>query len=101
MADIDDLLDYAYQKNYAKADAVFNDLIGTKLGNALDQEKIKVAGQVYNDMEEKDFEVDDEEQLTLASDEEEAEEEVVDSNEEEPDVEEDQEFDPVEEEEVA
>ena len=31
MADIDDLLDYAYQKNYAKADAVFNDLIGTKL----------------------------------------------------------------------
>ena len=72
MADIDDLLDYAYQKNYAKADAVFNDLIGTKLGNALDQEKIKVAGQVYNDMEEKDFEVDDEEQLTLASDEEEA-----------------------------
>lgn len=91
MAEIDDLLDYAHQKNYAQADRVFNDLISNKMTAALDQEKIKIAGKVYNGMEEEDFEIDDEEQLTLASDEEEAEEEVVDSNEEDADVEENEE----------
>ena len=36
MAEIDDLLDYAHQKNYAQADRVFNDLISNKMSGALD-----------------------------------------------------------------
>ena len=83
MAEIDDFLTYAHQKNYAQADKVFKDLISDKMTNALDQEKIKIAGKIYNDMEDKDFEIDDEEQLTVASDEEEVETEVEQESEEE------------------
>ena len=82
MAEIDDFLDYAYSKNFSKANNMFGELIGNKITNALDQEKIKVAGQIYNEMEEEDFEIDDEEQLTVSDEEEETEEEMEDYSEE-------------------
>ena len=41
---VDDIL----QKNFAGAQTAFNDLLGDKLNDALDAEKVALAQQVYN-----------------------------------------------------
>ena len=41
---VDDIL----QKNFAGAQSAFNDLLGDKLNDALDAEKVALAQQVYN-----------------------------------------------------
>ena len=82
MVEINDLIDFARQKDFSKADNVFNELMKDKLNTALDQEKIKIAGTVYNDIDPADMETPKEdEQLTVAQDEEE--EQVSDEAEEE------------------
>ena len=68
MAEINDLIDLAGQKDYAKADTVFNELMSDRLNTALDQEKIKLAAQIYNGIEPEELEqdeVDPEDQLTV------------------------------------
>ena len=52
---VDDIL----QKNFAGAQSTFNDLLGNKLNDALDAEKVALAQQVYNGEEP------DEDQLEL------------------------------------
>ena len=52
---VDDIL----QKNFAGAQSTFNDLLGDKLNDALDAEKVALAQQVYNGEEP------DEDQLEL------------------------------------
>ena len=49
---VDDIL----QKNFAGAQSTFNDLLGDKLNDALDAEKVALAQQVYNDAEPPDEE---------------------------------------------
>jgi hypothetical protein len=44
---VDDIL----QKNFAGAQSTFNDLLGDKLNDALDAEKVALAQQVYNGAE--------------------------------------------------
>ena len=65
---VDDIL----AKNFAGAQTAFNDLLGNKLNDALDQEKISMAQQVYNGEEP------DEDQLELELDDDQSEEEYED-----------------------
>ena len=81
---IEDLVQYSLAQDYNKANEIFGNVITTKLSDVLDQEKIKLAGQIYNDEpaeeeepEEEDFEEDESEE-----DEEESEEEDEEDEEE-------------------
>jgi len=65
MATIEDFIGHAVDKDYAKAGDVFNTLMADKLQGALDQEKIKVGGEIYNGIDPADLEIDPEEQLEL------------------------------------
>ena len=65
---VDDIL----TKNFAGAQTTFNDMLGTKLSDALDAEKVAMAQQVYNGEEP------DEDQLELELDDEQSEEEYED-----------------------
>ena len=63
--DIDQLIDNIATQNYSKASEIFNELLQDKMTDALDQEKIAVAGQIFNGEDpddeqlEMDFESDD------------------------------------------
>ena len=67
-----DLVQYSLDQDFNKANKVFNDVIQVKLNDVLDQEKIKLADQLYNGKpaEEDDTEG-DEDQLELDLDNEE------------------------------
>lgn len=62
MSDVQDLIQSALDQDYNKANEVFGDLMGSKISDALDQEKIKIASRIYGDedTEDDDFEFDDE-----------------------------------------
>lgn len=66
MSNIEDLINSVMDQDFAKAGPMFSELMQQKLADSLDQEKIKVAGVVFNDEEE--FE--DDEELEEISDEE-------------------------------
>ena len=51
MATIEDFIGYAASKDFTKAGDTFSSLMADKMSAALDQEKIKVGGQIYNDMD--------------------------------------------------
>lgn len=73
----EDLVQSIFDQNYTAATEIFNDMVGQKMQDALEQEKIAVAGQIYNgeEPEEEDLEFDeedlefDEEDLELDDDE--------------------------------
>ena len=74
-AGIADMIDLAYAQDFNKATEIFNDQIGQRMTAALDQEKIAIANQIFNDAEE----IDDEElEASDEADETEAGEEVDD-----------------------
>lgn len=54
MSNIEDLINSVMDQDFAKAGPMFSELMQQKLADSLDQEKIKVAGVVFND--EEDFE---------------------------------------------
>ena len=86
---IEDLVKHSLAQDYNKANEVFGNVMTTKLTDVLDQTKMKLAGQIYNDepedeedpLEDEDFEEDDE--AETEADEEEAEEEIEDEEQEE------------------
>lgn len=51
-----DLVDAALAKDYNKANEIFGQAISVKLDDVMDQERIKVAGQIFNGEEEEDVE---------------------------------------------
>jgi len=55
----DDMIQHALNKDYNKANQIFQDIMGAKVNDMLDQEKIRLADQIYNGAEP------DEEQLEL------------------------------------
>ena len=61
-----DLVQHALDQDYNKANKVFGDVMGVRINDVLDQEKIKLAGQIYNgeDPDDEDDE-DDDSQLEL------------------------------------
>ena len=69
---LEDLVQYSLDQDFNNANKVFNDVISVKLNDVLDQEKIKLANQLYNGQpaEEDDTEG-DEDQLELDLDNEE------------------------------
>ena len=74
-AGIADMIDLAYAQDFNKATEIFNDQIGQRMTDALDQEKIAIADKIFNDAEE----IDDEElEASDEADETEAGEEVDD-----------------------
>tara|TARA_Y100000389_G_scaffold55576_1_gene51408 strand:- start:14087 stop:14419 length:333 start_codon:yes stop_codon:yes gene_type:complete len=83
MSDIETMIGHAANQDFNAANDVFQELIGQRMTDALDQAKIDVAGQVFNgeeeqlelDLEDEDFESDEEDEDS-ESDEEETEVEV-------------------------
>ena len=61
MENIEQLIQQAADKDYASANTTFVDIMNQKLADTLEQERIKVSGQIYNGMESEE----DEEQLEL------------------------------------
>jgi len=47
--EIETFLDALQQSNFNQAEKHFTDMLGDRVGTALDQARVKVAGQVYND----------------------------------------------------
>ena len=69
---IQDLIRSALEKDYNNANKTFGEVMTIKMSDLLDQEKIRMADQVYNDAEEESEE--DEEILDDESEEDESEE---------------------------
>jgi len=80
-----DMIDLAYAQDFVKANTIFNDMMGDKMSAALDQEKIAVADQIFNDQEEtndEELEASDEAEDGEEVDDVESSEEVDDEGEE-------------------
>ena len=56
-----DLINHSLNQDYNKANKVFGDILGQKLDIALEQEKIRMAGLVYNGIDPDEEDLDDEE----------------------------------------
>lgn len=56
---VEDLINYITDQNFSKAEVTLNDLMSDKMNDALEQEKIAVANQIFNGVEEEE-EFDDE-----------------------------------------
>ena len=79
---IEDFIDAIAQQNFNQAKAHFEDVLGDKMNDALEAEKLSVAQSIYNDAEEseEDFDLDDVEDDDL-DDADEGEEEEVEEEE--------------------
>ena len=53
---IENMIDYAANSEFNKANAVFNHMIAQKMDGAMDQERIAVAGRIFNDIEPEELE---------------------------------------------
>ena len=74
MENIEQLIQQAADKDYVSANTTFVDIMNQKLADNLEQERIKVSGQIYNGVESEE----DEEQLELDLEDDESEEDDVD-----------------------
>jgi hypothetical protein len=59
MSEIENLIQHALDQDYNKANQIFGDLMGEKIDDALEQEKINIANQAYNGIDSEE-EIDDE-----------------------------------------
>ena len=68
---IEDLLNHIQTQQYTDAEQAFNDIIGDRLQDKLDQAKIRIADQMFNAQQEEDeedleeYEFDDDTELEL------------------------------------
>jgi len=67
MENIEQLIQQAQDQDFAQANNTFAEIMAAKMNDALDQERIRVSGQIYNGLEAEDPE---EEQLELDLDDE-------------------------------
>lgn len=94
---IQDLIKASLDKDYNNANKIFGEVMTIKMSDLLDQEKVKLADQIYNGVpaeEEEEAEIDDEDNMEEPEDE----EDEVESEEDE-ETEEEAESEEVEEEE--
>ena len=85
---LEDLINHSLGQDYNKANQVFGDLMGQKVQDALDQEKIRVADTVFNGYEEPEEDIDDDIEASMEDDvdgTDEASDEEIDDNYEEND----------------
>lgn len=66
---VEDLVNHITDQNFSKAEVSLNDILADKMNAALEQEKVAVANQIYNGVEQ------DEEQLEMDLDDEDLDEE--------------------------
>lgn len=70
---ISDMIDHIHNSEFEKASSIWNDAIGQRVGDALDQEKIAVAQSIYTvdqeDLDDETMEIDDEDDEFEVSDE--------------------------------
>lgn len=62
--EIQNLIQHAMDQEYTRANDIFKDVMTIKLNDLLDQEEVRIADQMFNGVEDEDFE-DDDEQLEL------------------------------------
>mgnify|MGYP000424560122 CR=1 FL=1 len=62
---IEDLINNVTAQDFSKAGPTFAEIMQTKIADALEQEKIAVADQVFNNAEPEDEEISDEEAAEL------------------------------------
>ena len=88
---IEDLIDDITRQNFAKAEPHFHTILQSKIDDALEAEKVKVAGHIFNGEEEEQLELDldDDDAEELVTDEADAEADEEESSDEE--IEEDEE----------
>ena len=72
---IQDLIKASLAKDYNNANKIFGEVMTIKMSDLLDQEKVRMADQVYNGAEEEEEELDDEDIEELESEEEDEDEE--------------------------
>ena len=92
-----DLVKSSLDKDYNKANEIFNDVMTVKLADVLDQTKIKLAGQIYNgepDDEELESEAEDGDNEGTAASDADVESEIVDDEGETDEINGDEEADP-------
>lgn len=84
MSEIEDLIQHALDQDYNKAGEVFGNLMGQKIGDALDQQKIALADQIYNGVEPvDDDEIEQEDDTDIEDTDEEYVDDELDEDEEE------------------
>ena len=63
---LSNMIDYITQSEFQKANDIFNDVLGQRVSDALDQEKVAVAQAMYSPEEESDeYEMSDEDDEDL------------------------------------
>jgi hypothetical protein len=80
---IQDLIKASLAKDYNNANKIFGEVMTIKMSDLLDQEKVRMADQVYNSAEEEEEELNDEDTEELESEEDEEEEDEEEEDEEE------------------
>ena len=64
---VDDVLKAIQDKNLARAKAHFNDVMGAKINDALESEKVRLANAVFNGASEEEEEEEEENEIDLES----------------------------------
>ena len=81
---IEDLIQHSLAQDYNKANEVFGNVMTTRVADLLDQQKVKIAGQIYNDEpEDQEDPLEDEDFEETEGEEEETEEDIEDAEDEE------------------
>ena len=88
---IQDLIKASLDKDYNHANKIFGEVMTIKMSDLLDQEKVKMADQVYNGVPEEEEPIPEDEDLKDDAEEDEDEDEEVDSEEPTDDEEEEEE----------
>ena len=78
-SNIEELIDAIAAQNYNQAKSHFDDIIGDRMNDALDQEKIAVANQIHNKVNDDDLDV-EEEDTVVEEDDIVVEDEIVDDD---------------------
>jgi len=80
---IEDLIDDITKQNFAKAEPHFHTILQSKVDDALEAEKVKVAGHIFNGEEEEQLELDLDDEEVEETEEEESSEEETEGDEDE------------------
>lgn len=77
---VPDLIKSIQNGKHNTSSDLFNTIVGDKIKDAIDQERVKIAGSIYNDVEDEDEEIEDDDVEEIEDDEEEEEEELDPEN---------------------
>lgn len=80
MTEIVDFLNNVTTKNFVEAEKQFSELLNDRLSSRLDDEKIRVANQVFNNVTDDELAAEDEVELSSETEELESEAEAEDEN---------------------